>query len=100
MAEPKQQKVKRRRGFVDVVNALLTLIVLGVLVAGGVGVYGAHNFYSAGPITQDTEFTVAKGDNLGKVDQVDVRVHSDQALEDGLHDREKLFWKGHAYARG
>jgi UPF0755 protein len=67
MAERKQQKVKQRRGFVDIINALLTLIVLGVIVAGGVGVYGAHNFYSAGPISQDTDFNVSKGDNLGKV---------------------------------
>ena len=67
MADRKQKRVKQRRGFVDVVNALLTLIVLAVLVAGGLALYGAHTFYASGPIPADTTFTVEKGNNLGAV---------------------------------
>jgi len=67
MADRKQQRVKRRRGLVEVVNALLTLLVVGILVAGGLAFYGAHSFYAVGPAKQDTTFVVEKGDNLGKV---------------------------------
>ncbi|MDR3474717.1 MAG: endolytic transglycosylase MltG [Devosia sp.] len=67
MADRTQRRVKQRRGFVDVVNALLTLIVLALLVVGGLVLYGAHTFYAAGPIKADTTFAVEKGNNLGTV---------------------------------
>jgi UPF0755 protein len=67
MAERKQRMAKQRRGFVDVINALLTLLVLALLVAGGLALYGAHTFYATGPIAADTTFTVEKGNNLGTV---------------------------------
>ena len=65
--ERKQKKVKPRNGFVELVNALLTLLVLGLLVGGGLFLYGAHSFYAAGPIKADTTFTVAHGANLSAV---------------------------------
>ena len=67
MADRQQRRAKERRGFVDVINALLTLVVLAVLVAGGLAIYGAHTFYATGPITADTTFTVEKGNNLSAV---------------------------------
>ena len=48
------RKARRRRrsrnGFVDILNGLLTLLVLGLLVAGGVLLYGATQFYTEGPL--------------------------------------------------
>jgi UPF0755 protein len=67
MADRKRNKVKRRRGFADLVNAVLTLVVLGILVGGGLLLYGAHSFYAAGPIRADTNFVVEKGNNLSSV---------------------------------
>lgn len=67
MADRKRRKVKPRRGFVDLVNAILTLVVLGILVVGGLLLYGAHSFYAAGPLKADTNFTVEKGNNLASV---------------------------------
>jgi len=67
MADRKQKRVKPRSGFVEVINALLTLLVLGLLVTGGLFLYGAHSFYAAGPIKADTSFIVQKGANLGAV---------------------------------
>ena len=58
---------KPRSAFVEIINALLTLLVLGILVVGGLVLYGAHTFYAAGPIKVDTDFAVEKGSNLGSV---------------------------------
>jgi UPF0755 protein len=69
MADRRQKRSKQRRGFMDVVNALLTLVVLGVLVVGGLILYGAHTFYAASPTSTDTIFTVEKGNNLATVGQ-------------------------------
>jgi hypothetical protein len=56
------RKLRRRRrsgnGFVDILNGLLTLLVIGLLVAGGVVLYGASQFYGDGPLTQETTFRV------------------------------------------
>jgi len=67
MAERRQGRPRRRNGFVDLVNAVLTLLVLGVLVVGGLALYGAHSFYAPGPLKTDTTFVVEKGNNLGSV---------------------------------
>ena len=69
MADRRQKRSKQRRGFMDVVNAFLTLVVLGVLVVGGLVLYGAHTFYAASPTTAETVFTVEKGNNLSSVGQ-------------------------------
>lgn len=67
MADRKQRQPKRRSGLMDVLNALLTLLVVAVLVGAGVFLYGAHSFYATGPGKADTVFTVAKGANLAAV---------------------------------
>ena len=74
MADVKQKKAKPRNGFVELINALLTLLVLGLLVGGGLFLYGAHSFYAAGPIKADTTFTVQHGANLSAVaDQLETQ---------------------------
>lgn len=70
MADRKSRKPKPRRGrngFLDVVNAMLTLLVLGMLVVGGVILYGAHSFYATGPIKADTNFLVERGSGVTQI---------------------------------
>jgi len=65
------RKLRRRRrsgnGFVDILNGLLTLLVIGLLVAGGVVLYGASQFYGDGPLTQETTFRVEAGSGLSSI---------------------------------
>ena len=65
------RKQRRRRrsgnGFVDILNGLLSLLVLGLLVAGGVVLYGASQFYGDGPLTADTTFRVEAGSGLSSI---------------------------------
>src|ERR1700749_3995732 len=86
MADRKQKRVKRRRGLVEVINALLTLLVVAILVAGGVAFYGAHSFYAVGPGKQDTTFAVQKGNNLGSV--------AERLEQQGLVDSRYIFEVG------
>ncbi|HEV7718536.1 MAG TPA: endolytic transglycosylase MltG [Arsenicitalea sp.] len=72
MADRKSRKPKPRRsrnGFLDVINAMLTLLVLGMLVVGGVFLYGAHSFYAPGPIKADTNFLVERGSGVTQISQ-------------------------------
>lgn len=86
MADRRQTRSRQRRGFVDVVNALLTLVVLAVLVAGGLALYGAHTFYATSPTTAATTFVVEKGNNLGVV--------ADRLEKQGLIDNRYVFQIG------
>tara|TARA_R110002124_G_scaffold10096_8_gene50907 strand:+ start:9206 stop:10300 length:1095 start_codon:yes stop_codon:yes gene_type:complete len=64
------RKVRRRRssnGFIDILNGLLTLLVIGLLLAGGVFLYGASQFYGDGPLTEETVFRVESGSGLGSI---------------------------------
>jgi UPF0755 protein len=65
------RKVRRRRrssnGFVDILNGLLTLLVIGLLVAGGVVLYGASQFYGEGPLTEEATFRVEAGSGLSSI---------------------------------
>ena len=59
MADRKKRRRQRRRsGFVEIANALLGLVVLGLLAAGGALYYGAQQFYAPGPVREDTTFVV------------------------------------------
>ena len=49
---------------VDVINAILTLVVFGLLAVIGLFLYGANQFYAAGVVKQDTTFTVEKGASI------------------------------------
>lgn len=67
MADERKQKRKRRRGggLVSVLNAMLTLLVLGLLAGVGVFLYGANQFYAPGAVKADTAFTVERGASVG-----------------------------------
>ncbi|MBN9316251.1 MAG: endolytic transglycosylase MltG [Devosia sp.] len=65
----KRARKRRRGGFVDVINALLTLLVLGILVGVGIFLYGANAFYTPGAVKADTNFTVDKGASMGTTAQ-------------------------------
>jgi UPF0755 protein len=60
----KRQK-RQRNGFLDILNGLLSLVVLGMLVVGGLLIWGASQFYGDGPIVEETTFRVEAGSGLG-----------------------------------
>ncbi|HEV7346284.1 MAG TPA: endolytic transglycosylase MltG [Devosia sp.] len=66
-----ERKTRRRRrsgnGFLDILNGLLTLLVIGLLVAGGIVLYGASQFYGDGPLTEETTFRVEAGSGLSSI---------------------------------
>lgn len=77
--DPNEKRARRRRrggGMVDVINALLTLVVFGLLAVIGLCLYGANQFYAAGVVKQDTNFTVEKGSSI--------RVTAQRLEEQGL----------------
>ena len=65
------RKARRRRrssnGFLDILNGLLTLLVIGLLVAGGVVLYGVSQFYGDGPLEQETTFRVGEGAGISSI---------------------------------
>jgi UPF0755 protein len=62
------RKVRRRRrssnGFLDILNGLLGLLVIGLLVVGGAIFYVGTQFYGDGPSTAETMFRVESGNTL------------------------------------
>ena len=68
MNDRKQRRRRRsRNGFVDILNGLLSLLVLGLLLAGGIVLYGASQFYGDGPLTEETTFRVEAGSGLSSI---------------------------------
>mgnify|MGYP001486934170 CR=1 FL=1 len=59
---------KRRRrssnGLVDILNGLLTLLVIGLVVLGGGFLYVASQYYGDGPLPEDRVFRVETGNTL------------------------------------
>jgi UPF0755 protein len=84
------RKPRRRRrssnGFVDILNGLLTLLVIGLLVAGGLVVYGASQFYGDGPLTEEATFRVESGSGLASI--------STRLEEQGLISNQYIFQAG------
>src|ERR1700753_1740856 len=66
----KRQKRRRRGGFIDVVNALLTILVFGILALVGLFLYGANQFYAPGAVKAETTFQVEKGTSLNTTAQL------------------------------
>ena len=69
MNDRKARRQRRRssNGFVDILNGLLTLLVIGLLIAGGIFLYGASQFYGDGPLTEETTFRVEAGSGLNSI---------------------------------
>jgi len=90
MADPKPRRRKRRRqnGFIEIANALLGIIVIGLLAVGGVLFYGAQQFHAAGPTTEPTTFLVEQGNGLSTV--------INRLAEQGLI-RDPMIFRGGAY---
>lgn len=63
----KRARKKRRSGggLLSVINALLTLVVIGILVAVGGFLYVANQFYAPGAVKAETNFVVEKGASIG-----------------------------------
>lgn len=55
---------KRRSSAVAFLNALLTLLILGVIVVGGAAYWGITQYYQDGIKTEETAFLVPKGATL------------------------------------
>ncbi|MCS6761194.1 MAG: endolytic transglycosylase MltG [Candidatus Devosia symbiotica] len=71
---------------VDVLNALLTLLVLGLLLAGGAVLYSTSQFYGDGPLTQEAIFRVEAGSGLSSI--------STRLEEQGLISNRYIFQAG------
>lgn len=77
---------KRRSGAIAFLNGLMTLLILGILVAGGVLFYGVSQYYKDGPQTAETAFLVEKGTGFNSIGQ--------RLEERGLIDNSLLFRAG------
>ncbi|SFZ80872.1 UPF0755 protein [Devosia enhydra] len=65
MSDSEGRKTRRRRsGFLDLVNAVLTLVVIGIIAAVGLMLFFAQQFYAPGPEREETAFTVERGNGL------------------------------------
>ncbi len=65
----KRNRSRRRNGLLDVVNAFLTLVVLGLIVVAGIVLVGSQRFYSKGPVPEDSVFVVERGAGLSTIAQ-------------------------------
>lgn len=62
-----KRKRRRRSALLEVTNALLTLLVIGIIGAVGVFIYAAHQFYAEGPKSTESAFLVEPKSGLGLV---------------------------------
>lgn len=80
------RRPRRRSALFDIINGLLSLVVLGLLVSAGLALWGVSRFYSEGVVPADTTFIVERGNGLSTVAQ---------RLEDaGLIDNRWIFQAG------
>jgi UPF0755 protein len=66
----RERRARRRRssnGFIDILNGLLGLFIIGLVLAGGALVYVASQYYGDGPSKEETTFRVESGNSLGTV---------------------------------
>ncbi len=63
-----KRKVRRRRSaLIDILNGLLSLLVLAVIISGAVILWGISQFNAEGKIAEDTTFIVERGNGLSTV---------------------------------
>jgi len=65
----KRNRQRLGGALLSVINALLTLVIIGLLVIGGVIAFGAQRFYADGPKSEQTAFIVERGASLASVAQ-------------------------------
>lgn len=84
MSKPdrKAKRTRRRRsGLLEITNALLTLIVLGLIVLGGGVLFMAQQFYTDGPAQAETVFVVERGSSLASIGE---RLQNEGLVSNGL----------------
>src|SRR5690606_23763306 len=88
MTDRKARRPRRRsgNGFIDILNGLLTLLVLGLVIAGGALLYGVSQFYGEGPLKEETDFRVESGSGLNSI--------SSRLEEQGLIGNAMIFQLG------
>ena len=59
--DDKRRPRRRRSAIIDIANGFLALIVLGIIGAGAVLVYGANRFYAEAPFAEPVDFVVESG---------------------------------------
>lgn len=70
MAEKKRRRRQRSgNGFLEALNGLLSLVLIGLLIVAGAAVYGIAIFNADGPTTEDRSFVVESGNVLPTVAQ-------------------------------
>jgi UPF0755 protein len=67
MADRKGRRRRRGSGFIDILNGILSLVVVGMVLVGAVLFFGASQFYGEGAVGEETIFRVESGSNLGQV---------------------------------
>ena len=67
MAKKEKKKKKRQSGIIQTLNAMLSLIVLGLVAVGALFYYAIVQFNKPGQITEDTVFAVSEGSGLNSV---------------------------------
>ncbi len=65
----RRNRSRRRNSMLDVLNAFLTLVVLGLVIIGVLVALGAQRFYAEGPKSEDTVFLVERGAALATIAQ-------------------------------
>ena len=65
--QPKEKRRRKRGGLIDVLNAILTLVIIGMVVAIAGLLFAANQFYAPGVVKADTAFTVERGSSISTV---------------------------------
>lgn len=64
----KRTKIKKKQnGFIQILNAFLTLVVIGMVVSIGLVYFGLTKFHEPGQIAKDTVFVVPEGAGLNAI---------------------------------
>jgi len=82
----RRRRSKRSNGFLDILNGLLTLVIIGIVVVVGGAFWGASQFYGEGPTGEEAVFRVESGNGLQTV--------AARLVEQGLIANEYVFQIG------
>lgn len=65
----KRKKQRRSNGLVDGLNAILTLIVFGLIIIVGLGYFGIQRFYTPNEVAEVSTFNVPRGSTLASISE-------------------------------